>query len=229
MTPTTPLLIQAASTCTGVPSSAQALAGNGTIDDRVQNAPPGFVTFYPNGQSLPATSNLNYVPGQAVPNAFIIGLHNGSLNAYATTATDLIVDVTGYFDTDSTGATYTALVNPVRLLDTRTGNTACVTTNAPLSGGTSFNLVQQPTCTGVASGAKAVLGNGTVVNGPNGAAGFVTFFPGGQTRPLASNLNYVAGQVVPNAFLVGVGSDGSFNAYQTTTIDLVIDVTGYFA
>ena len=148
----------------------------------MQNAPPGFVTFYPNGQSLPATSNLNYVPGQAVPNAFIIGLHNGSLDAYATTATDLIIDVTGYFDTNNTGATYTALLNPVRLLDTRAGNTACVTTGTPLSAGASFNLVQQPTCTGVTSGAKAVLGNGTVVNGPNGGPGFVTFYPG-QTVP----------------------------------------------
>ena len=172
---------------------------------------------------------LRAEPGRA--NAFIIGLHNGSLNAYATTATDLIIDVTGYFDTNNTGATYTALLNPVRLLDTRPGNTACVTTGTPLSAGASFNLVQQPTCTGVTSGAKAVLGNGTVVNGPNGGPGFVTFYPGQQSLPSppTSNLNYVAGQVVPNAFLVGVGSDGSFNAYVTTTIDLVIDVTGYFA
>lgn len=50
------------------------------------------------------------MPNQAVPNAFIIGLNNGSLNAYATTDIDLVIDVTGYFDADSTGFTYTALM-----------------------------------------------------------------------------------------------------------------------
>ncbi len=230
MAPKVPLTVQAASACTGIPSSALALAGNGTVDDRIQNAPPGFVTFYPSGQSLPPTSNLNYVPNQAVPNAFIIGLNNGSLNAYATTGTDLVIDVTGYFDADSTGFTYTALLNPVRLLDTRTGNyAACILTRAPISANTSYNVAAQPNCTGVTSSAKAVLGNGTVVNSATGPAGFVTFYPGGQSLPLASNLNYVEGQVVPNAFIIGVGSDGSFNAYVTTTIDLVIDVSGFFA
>lgn len=124
---------------------------------------------------------------------------------------------------------YTALLNPVRLLDTRVGNySACILTRAQIAAHTSYNLTAQPNCTGISAGTKAVLGNGTVVNSPSGPAGFVTFYPGGQTLPPSSNLNYVEGQVVPNSFLVGVGSDGSFNAYVTTTIDLVIDVTGFF-
>ncbi len=140
-----------------------------------------------------------------------------------------MIDVTGYFDT-TPGFTYTALLNPVRLLDTRGGNfTACVTTKAPLAAHSSFNLTAQPNCTGITNTTKAVIGNGTVVNSATGPAGFVTFYPGGQSLPLASNLNYVEGQTVPNSFIVGLGADGSFNAYVTTTIDLVIDVSGYFA
>ncbi len=47
--------------------------------------------------------------------------------------------------------------------------------------------------------------------------------------PLASNLNYVPGQVVPNAFVVGLASDGTFNTIASTGVDIVIDIAGYFS
>ena len=46
--------------------------------------------------------------------------------------------------------------------------------------------------------------------------------------PVASNLNYVAGQIVPNAFTVGLGADGKFNIYAATTTHFIIDLAGYF-
>ena len=39
----------------------------------------------------------------------------------------------------------------------------------------------------------------------------------------------VPGQVVPNAFTVGLGSDGAFNIYALTNPHFIADLAGYFA
>lgn len=78
-----------------------------------------------------------------------------------------------------------------------------------------------------ASGASAVLLNVTAVAPTAGT--FVTVFPSGVARPLAANLNAVAGQVVPNMVLARLGSDGAVVLYNNGgTVDLVADVMGYF-
>jgi hypothetical protein len=61
---------------------------------------------------------------------------------------------------------------------------------------------------------------------PN-AAGYLTVYPCGVTRPLASNVNYVAGQVVPNAVLVKVGTAGKVCIFSLAATDIVVDVNGY--
>jgi len=58
---------------------------------------------------------------------------------------------------------------------------------------------------------------------------FVTVYPSGTERPLASNLNVTAGQVIPNMVLARVGPDGAVMMYNNGgLIDLVADVVGYF-
>ncbi len=226
----TPVNLNAITSCTGVPAGAQSIIGNGTVVAPGTTG-PGFATFYPGGVPTPKVSNLNYVPGQTVPNAFIVGLDGGGIfNAFASTGTDLVIDITGYYDTSASGLFLHLLPSPTRLLDTRTGQTACNKPAKPISAAGTLNQVATGACTGVLSGAVAVLGNGTVVADVAGSGpGFVTFFPGGATLPLASNLNYVSGQVVPNAFTTGLGADGSFNSYALTSIDLVVDLSGYYA
>ena len=78
-------------------------------------------------------------------------------------------------------------------------------TPAALVGDAEFQL-QVGGVAGVPADAAAVTLNVTVTN-PS-AAGFVTVWPCGQPRPLASNLNYVAGQSVPNLVLAKLGAAG---------------------
>ena len=52
-------------------------------------------------------------------------------------------------------------------------------------------------------------------------------FPCGEEQPLASNVNYAAGQVVPNAVLAKVGTGGRICVYTSSGTDLLIDVTGH--
>ncbi len=76
------------------------------------------------------------------------------------------------------------------------------------------------------SGAIAVAINVTVTN-PS-AEGFLTVWPSGQDRPVASNLNYVAQETVANLVIVGVGSDGAVSIFAQRTTDVVVDVVGWF-
>jgi hypothetical protein len=58
--------------------------------------------------------------------------------------------------------------------------------------------------------------------------GNLTVFPKDGTAPLASLVNFVAGQTVANAAAVKLGAGGAISAEPTTTTHLVIDVYGYF-
>ena len=221
-----------------IPASAKAIVGNATVVNAAGGG-AGFVTLYPTGVARPVVSNLNYVAGQVVPNAFTVGLGagDGAFNIYTTQNINFVVDVTGYYsdqpgeDGNGVGLLYFSMPAPLRLLDTRSGETACDTPGAPLAGGVDRTQPARVTCQGVTlpASALAIVGNATVVNNTGSGSGFVTLYPSGMARPTASNLNYVAGEVVPNQFVVGLGGDGAFRIYPTTEINFVVDIAGFFA
>jgi hypothetical protein len=75
---------------------------------------------------------------------------------------------------------------------------------------------------------SAVVMNVTVTS-PT-AAGYITAYPDGQSRPNASNLNFVPGETVPNLVVVPVGGDGSVMLFNGSLgrVNLVADIAGYF-
>ena len=78
------------------------------------------------------------------------------------------------------------------------------------------------------SGVTAVAVNVTVTD-PT-AVSFLTVYPSGGSRPLASNLNYVAGQTVPNLVIVKVGADGFITLYNHSgAVHVIVDVAGWFS
>jgi hypothetical protein len=61
--------------------------------------------------------------------------------------------------------------------------------------------------------------------------GFLTLFPGGTTVPLTSTINYNPGVVRANNAIIPLGSlyDLAVHCGQASgTVDMVIDVNGYF-
>ncbi len=73
--------------------------------------------------------------------------------------------------------------------------------------------------------AKAVVLNVTVT-APTGL-GFVTVFPCGSDRPLASNLNYNTAQTVANLVMAQIGDAGKVCIYnEGAATHLVLDVNG---
>ena len=134
-------------------------------------------------------------------------------NAFGTA--DVIVDVEGWF---AAGSGFTAL-EPSRVVDTRAGV-------AVGAGGTLDVSV-----VGVGgvplSGEDAVVLNVTVT-GPS-QAGWATVFPAGVVRPLASNLNFAAGETVANLVIAKVGAGGKVSVYNAFgTADVIVDVMGWF-
>ncbi|MFD7257845.1 PKD domain-containing protein [Streptomyces sp. NPDC059874] len=114
---------------------------------------------------------------------------------------------------------------PTRLLDTREGIGA---TQGPVpSRGTA--RVKVGGNGGIPQGVTAVVLNVTVTN-PLGS-GFITAYPEGSPRPGSSNVNFTAGQTVPNLVVVPVGENGFVDLYNgswDSSVDVIADVTGYF-
>ena len=127
------------------------------------------------------------------------------------------------------GSSYAALL-PARLLETRVG-AGLSTVDGLFEGGGeraagSVTELQVTGRGGVPGGAAAVVLNVTVVDAKS--AGFVTVYPCGSDRPLASNLNFVAGSVVPNAVVSKIGDGGKVCLFTNNATQLLADVNGYF-
>lgn len=144
------------------------------------------------------------------------------LGTYTITAT--VTDASGHTLTNNVtittaGSEYTAY-GPTRLLDTRDGGVpvqpqAAVPLRIAGNGG-------------IPVGVTAVVLNVTVTDAAR--PGYITAYPDGTARPSTSNVNFTAGQTVPNLVIVPVGRDGNVDLFNGSwgTVDLVADVTGYF-
>ncbi|MBK5332182.1 MAG: hypothetical protein JJD93_09435 [Ilumatobacteraceae bacterium] len=119
-------------------------------------------------------------------------------------------------------------VDPTRVFDTRPESPPALRVVDKVKVGGASVLEVKVTDLGdlvPASGVGAVSLNVTAVD-PD-AAGFVTVYPCGE-RPLASNVNYRAGQTVPNAVIAPVSASGTVCFYSLRNADLVVDINGWF-
>jgi hypothetical protein len=209
----------------GVTATASAVVINVTVTNTTA---PSYLTVYPTGATQPLASNLNWVPGETVPNLVEVALGTaGQLTVYnAAGNVDVLFDVAGYVSpppSSGSDGLYNPLT-PARILDTRNG------TGGPLgqlAAGQTLNL-QTTGAGGVpANGVSAVVLNVTVTN-PT-APSYLTVFPSGAGPPLASSLNFVAGQTVPNRVIVGIGTSGQISFFNVAgSVDVIADVAGWF-
>jgi hypothetical protein len=81
---------------------------------------------------------------------------------------------------------------------------------------------------GIPADATSVVLNVTAVE-PAAPGGYMTVYPTGAAQPNTSNLNYPAGETVPNLVQVAVGTGGDVSFFSTSQTNLVVDVEGYTA
>ena len=201
----------------GIAAGARAVALNVTV---IGAAGAGYLTVSPCGQPRPLASNVNFTAGATVANTVVVKLGtNGEVCLFSSARVDVVVDASGWFGTRSN---LTATL-PTRVLDTRSGH-------APRRPAGSITEVVVGAPTGNSAPVTSVVLNVTVTD-PD-AAGFVTVFPCGTPMPLASNLNFAAGDTVANAVVaavgVGPGVDSAVCLYTSAPAHLVADLGGWF-
>jgi hypothetical protein len=75
-------------------STAQAYVLNATV---VPPGPLGFITLWPQGTARPVVSTLNASDGAITSNMAIVPTTNGSVSAFPSNPTHLILDLSGFF------------------------------------------------------------------------------------------------------------------------------------
>ena len=209
-----------ASPC-GIPATAQAYSFNMTV------VPPGvlgFLTTWPAGSPQPFVSTLNAPPGIVTANAAIVPAGvNGAISVYATQATDLVIDINGYFAPPGAGSLDFFTVTPCRILDTRL---SVGPLGGPIMGAGESRSFPVPSSTcGMPSAAKAYSLNATVV--PVTILGYLTLWGDG-VKPFVATLNAGDGAITGNAALVPAGASGEVTAFTTQSSHLILDINGYF-
>jgi hypothetical protein len=184
-----------------------------------------YLTVYPSDAERPNASNLNFVPGEDVPNMAIVKVGgDGNVDVYNYGGqVHVIIDVVGWFGTGAGGAMYNP-VPPARIVDTRTS-----------AGGHPYQIGEGEVATfdvtGVggipASGVSAVVVNVSATQGD--FSSYLTVFPSDVSLPNASNLNFTPNEDVANLAIVKVGADGNVNVYNYGGhVNVILDIVGWF-
>ncbi|MGA2117739.1 MAG: hypothetical protein ABSH56_23645 [Bryobacteraceae bacterium] len=143
-----------------VPSGAGAYALNVTV---VPQGELDYLTAWPTGESQPGVSTMNSYAGTVLANAAIIPAGSGgAVSFYASNATDLVVDINGYFAAPAAGGLNFYTVTPCRIADTRGSDG---TFGGPIMGSSTsrtFPLSQGPCGTGHRGGVFSQRDGGTV-------------------------------------------------------------------
>jgi len=211
----------------GIPADAVAVTGNLTVTGQTQ---AGYLAITTAPTSMPSTSTLNFPLGDNRANGFTSQLDpNGQLSIVymaGTGTTDVVLDITGYF-TALSGLSYYPL-NPGRVMDTRPG-----VANSGLTGAFSANIARTLEVAGhwgIPTGAQAISGNLTVTG--QTAAGYVSMTPDPTNSPSTSTLNFPLGDNRANGLFGPLNGSGAasfvYKARASRTVQLILDVSGYF-
>lgn len=185
----------------------------------------GYLTVFPDGTTMPTTSNLNFLAGQTVANqVFVQTGSDGSIDFYnnGTGTVDVIADLTAML-TNGIGAGYQP-ISPVRMLDTRNGTGG---TTGPVA---SFGTVNVPMdgLDGLPANLQSVAANVTVTAPTD--PGDIEVYPNYlTTAPGVSTVNFAAGETVANSTTMSTESNGLKLTNQSYgTAQLIVDVFGYY-
>ena len=181
--------------------------------------------------SHPPVSGITSSNGRALANSVIPpAAPDGGINLYAFEATDMIVDINGYFapDNGTTGLFYFP-VTQCRLSNS-TDTTLTNPYGPPIFENETTRTIS-PTLSrcgaSLPAAPKAYVLNATVI--PNGnPMPFLTVWPTGQPRPGASVINAFEGQTVSSGFIVPAGANAAIDVFAYRRTHVALEISGYF-
>ncbi|MFM8530801.1 MAG: choice-of-anchor L domain-containing protein [Ilumatobacteraceae bacterium] len=181
----------------------------------------GYLSVWPANESMPDSSNVNYSGSTPTPNTVIVPVSpDGKIKIYSLQSAHVVVDMMGWLG--STGIQEFNVITPKRLYDSR--KASFNPTGAKLT--SSGLTLQIAGANGVPSIARTVVLNVTVVN--PAADGYVTVWPSDKSQPNTSNVNYLAGQIVPNSVVVGLSATGKVSLSSYASTDVIVDIVGWY-
>jgi hypothetical protein len=207
-----------ASDC-NIPDSAQGYSLNFTV---IPKTTLGYLTVWPTGESqMPVVSTLNDLTGTIVANAALVPSGtSGAISVFATDATNLVIDIDGYFAPANSGPDALSLYTlaPCRVLDTRGAGGAF---SGTLPVGVLGSGCSVPS-------AQAYVFNATVIPKNGKPLGYLTLWPDAEGQPGVSTLNAVDGAVTSNMAIVPT-LNGDVDAFAYSSTQLILDIFSYFA
>jgi len=212
-----------------VPTSAQAYALNVTV---VPHGPLGFLTLWPDGGQKPWVSTLNSDGRVKAVAAIVQAGNNNVIDAFASNDTDLVLDITGYFEGpgDPDALYFYPLQNVCELVNTVNPPTPDGLGGPALVPGVprTFQVSNNPNCS-IPSNAEAYSLNiiATPVN--HGSLDYLSIWPSNQAQPYTSILNSYNGTAVANAALVASGDGALSMVAAGSNTNVQVELNGYFA
>ncbi|MBI4902156.1 MAG: BACON domain-containing protein [Acidobacteria bacterium] len=220
-----------ASSICQVPSSARAFVFNVTAIPR-NGVGVDSITMWPAGESMPQFYTLRTPDAQIVANSAIVKAGvAGGVSVYTPKATDLIVDISGYFTENASESNLAYYpLTPCRVIETRAAYRPQAGEFGPPSlaakQARSFRFPNSSDCS-IPSGASAYSVTITVV--PKGPLPFLTAWPSGANQPNVSTINSPAGRVLSNSVILPAGTNAAISLYAYESTDVIVDINGYFA
>jgi hypothetical protein len=195
-----------------VPADAQAVAFSMTA----VSAEADYFTVYPCASGRPPTSNLNSRAGVPTPN-LVVAIPDASrqICVFSHGRSHLVMDLVGWW---SEGPNRFSSIAPQRVYDSRRFGLLPL---QPLQ----VREVVIPASV-IAADARAAVVNLTTSRSSRG--GYLVAFPCGQPAPLASNLNFIAGEDRAVGAIVGLGLGRTLCLMSDVPTDVIVDVTGYY-
>jgi hypothetical protein len=219
-----------ASNVCNVPASAKSYVLNVTLVPRGGGV--DFATLYPAAEARPDFWTVRSPDGLIVANSAIVRAGTGgALSLYASTTTDVLGDIAGYF-TDNPAESNLVYypLTPCRVIETRAlyrpQPGPFGPPSLPRQTTRSFRFPDNPYCV-IPNGAAAYSVTLTVV--PPAALPFLTAWPSSGPQPNVSSINSPNGRVLANSIIVPASGDGSINLYAFESTDVIVDINGYFA
>ena len=193
----------------------------------------GNVTTYADGDQLPVTASLNFDAGSTITDYQIVPVSPDgkiALHLNSASSAQLVVDVTGYFDTVlAAGAQTYHPVTATRVLDTRSG-VGAPKGQIPEGGTVALQVTSSGASPLVPASATAVAINLTVTDEASG--GYLAVYASGAQPPAldtALSFSTTSGSIAADAGDVPLGSGGKIAIVNHGgAMDLVGDILGYY-
>jgi hypothetical protein len=191
----------------GVPSNARAAVVTVTLSPSAS----GWAVVFGCG-ALPNSSNLNFTANTTVTSTMLVPLSaSGTVCVNSVAAAQFKLDVSGFVPASSS----ISVNAPSRLFDSRVG--------APLEAGTVKSVAVLGNG-GLPASAAGVFLNLTAVTPASG--GWLTAYACDGALPNTSNVNFVAGQTVPNTVFVALGVSGTVCVRTSARTHIIVDALG---